>query len=332
VERPVNKCVAVFATMFAVVSALATAASHVVAAEPWPAKAVRFIVPTAPAGGPDRVTRTITERLTKKWGVPAVVENRPGAALIVGTEHVAGSAPDGYTLLSTFTTHVQAPFLFKSLRFDPIKDFVAVSQTVAVDTVIAVRGDSPYRSLKEFLDAARVARDPFAYGTTGEGSTFHLYGVALAKAARANLLAVPYKGEAQALADLLGGQIPSSFGTLSTMMPMIRAGRVRALAVAGAERTPALPDLPTFPELGVPQLDARGWFGIFAPAGTPRDVVARISADIGEILRDPEVAKILADQGLIPVGSTPAAFSARVLSDFDKWRQLISDAGIPRQD
>jgi tripartite-type tricarboxylate transporter receptor subunit TctC len=317
--------------VFAMVPALA-GASGALAAEAWPAKTVRVVVPTPPAGAPDRVTRTITERLSKKWGVPVVVENRPGAGHLLGTEQVAAAPGDGYTMLSTFTVHVQAPFLYKSLRFDPVKDFVAVSQTVAVDSVIVVRGDSPHRSLRDFLDAAKVANPPFAYGTTGEGTTFHLYGVALAKVAGAKLLAVPYKGEAQALSDLLGGQIPSTFGTLSTMLPMIRAGRVRALAVAGAERTPALPDLPTFPELGVPQLDARGWFGILAPAATPRDVVARVSADTAEILRTPEVAKLLADQGLIPVGSTPAVFAARIRSDLEKWQRLIADAGMPLLD
>jgi tripartite-type tricarboxylate transporter receptor subunit TctC len=319
-------------SLLALTSMMAASASSALAADPWPSKIVRFVVPTAPAGGPDRVARILADKLGKKWGVPVVVENRPGAALLLGTEHVARSAPDGYTYLLTFTTHVQAPFLFRNLRFDPIKNFVAVAQTVSVDTVIAVRADSPYRTLKDFIKAAKEANQPLTYGTNGQGSTFHLYGEALAKAAGVNLLHVPYKGEAQALGGLLGSEIVSSWGTLSTMLPMIKTGRVRALAVAGSDRTPVMPELPTFPELGVAQLDVRGWFGILAPAGTPADIVKRVSADVAEVLRTPEVQKSLTDQGLRPVDSTPEEFAARIANDLEKWRNLVQQAGVAPQD
>jgi tripartite-type tricarboxylate transporter receptor subunit TctC len=318
--------------LFALASIIAASTSTALAADPWPSKMVHFVVPTAAAGGPDRVARVLADRLSKKWGVAVVVENRPGAALLVGTEHVARSAPDGYTYLLTFSTHVQAPFLFRNLRFDPIKDFAAVTQTVSVDTVIAVRADSPHRTLNDFIKAAKEANQPLTYGSNGQGSTFHLYGEALGKASGVKLLHVPYKGEAQALSGLLGNEIESSFGTLSTMLPMIRTGKVRALAVAGPDRTPVMPELPTFPELGVPQLNVRGWFGMLAPAGTPINIVKRVSADVAEVLRTPDVEKSLADQGLRPAYSTPEEFSARIASDFEMWRTLIQQAGVKPQE
>ena len=207
-----------------VVAALATA-TH--AAEPWPAKPVRFIVPVTPGGAPDRVARLLSERLQKKWGQPVVIENKPGAGLIIGTEYVARAAPDGYTLLNTLTAHVQTPFLFRKLPFDTVRDFVPITQTAEVDVMFAVRADLPYKRFEELIAAAKTANPPLSYGSTGQGSTYHLNGVAITRATGVNMLHVPYKGEVQALTDLLAGRIDTSFASFPTMLPMVQAGRIR---------------------------------------------------------------------------------------------------------
>ena len=296
----------------------------------WPSKPVRFVLPSPPASSPDRYTRYLAEKLTAKWGVPVVVENKPGATAMIGTEYVAKQPADGYTLLSTFTSYVQAPILFPNAPYDPEKDFAPVTQTMTAEVILEVRADSPYKTFADLIAAAKTGN--LSYGSFGNGSSFHIYGETVKRATGVNMTHVPYKGEALILTDLLGGQITAGFNSIGTALPQIRAGKVRPLAVAAAVRSRALPDVPTFPELGIAKLNGGAWFGIFAPAGTPKPVVEKISADINFFITQPEMQKWLRDQGLEPTGMSPDQFSQFIKADLAKWRQMIGELGIKAND
>ena len=293
-------------------------------AQAWPAKPVRFILPSPPGSSPDRYTRYLAERLTQKWGQPVLVENKPGATAMIGTEYVAKQPADGYTLLSAFTSFVQAPILFKA-PYDPEKDFAPVTKAIVADVIMEVRADSPYRTFADVIAAAKTG--PVSYGSFGNGSSFHIYGEAVKRATGVDMIHVPYKGEALILTDLLGGQITVGFNSIGTALPQIRAGKVRPIALVGSNRSTLLPDVPTFPELGITNL-AGGWFGILAPAGTPKPVLDKVSADINGFLKSPEMQKWLRDQGLEPVGTTPEEFAQFIKTDLGKWRKLIAELGI----
>lgn len=298
----------------------------------WPEKTVKFVVPSNPGGSPDRVTRLIAERLARKWKQPTIVENKAGATSMIGTDFVAKSPADGYTLLSTFTSFVQVPALFKKVTYDTEHDFTAVTQTVAVDVLFLVKADSPYKTLTDFAAAAKTAKPPLSYGSFGNGSSFHIYGEKLAKGLGVDLTHIPYKGELPSTSDLLGGQIDSAFASVGTALPFLKDGRLRALGVASGKRSKAMPELPTLAEQGVGLPDLMGWFGVLAPAGTPESVVQKVAADIREILAQPDVVKTLRDQGLEPVASTPEAFGARVRADLTQWKRLLPEVGITPAD
>lgn len=292
-------------------------------AQAWPTKPVRFILPSPPASSPDRYTRYLAERLTQKWGVPVLVENKPGATAMIGTEYVARQAADGYTFLSAFTSFVQAPILFKA-PYDPEKDFAPVTKAIVADVIMEVRADSPYKTFADVIAAAKSGK--VSYGSFGNGSSFHIYGEAVKRATGVDMIHVPYKGEAAILTDLIGGQITVGFNSIGTALPQIRAGKVRPIALVGGRST-LLPDVPTFPELGVTNV-AGGWFGIFAPAGTPKAIVDKASADINGFLNTPEMQKWLRDQALEPVGTTPDEFAQFIKTELARWRRLIDELGI----
>ncbi len=300
-------------------------------AQAWPTKPVKFVMPSPPASSPDRYTRLLAEKLSQKWGVPVVVENKPGATAMIGTEFVSKQPADGYTLLSTFTSFVQAPILFPNAPYDPEKDFAPVTQTMLAEVIMEVHADSPYKTLADVIAAAK-AGTRLSYGSFGNGSSFHIYGETVKRTMGVEMTHVPYKGEALILNDLLGGQINVGFNSIGTALPQIKAGKVRPLAIVSASRSRALPDVPTFPELGVPKLNGGAWFGIFAPAGTPKAVVEKISADINFFLNQPDMQKWLRDQGLEPTGMTPDQFTQFIKADLAKWRQLITELGIKPND
>lgn len=295
-------------------------------AQAWPTKTVKFVMPSPPASSPDRTTRWFAERLSQKWGVPVVVENRPGATAMVGTEYVAKQPADGHTFLSTFTSFVQAPILFPNCPYDPERDFAPVTQTMTAEVILAVRADSPYKSFADLVAGAK--RERLSYGSFGNGSSFHIYGETVKKSLGLDIAHVPYKGEALILNDLLGGQITASFNSIGTALPQVKAGKVRGLALVGSARSAALPDIPTFPELGIATLNGGAWFGVFAAAATPKAIVERVSADINAILAQPETQKWLRDQGLEPTGMTPDRFTQFIRADLAKWRKMIADVGI----
>ena len=295
---------------------------------PWPSRPVKFIVPSNAGGSPDRVTRLVAERLSKKWGQPVVVDNKAGATSIIGTDFVAKSPADGYTLLSTFTSFVQVPALFRKVPYDTERDLLPVTQTVSVDVLYLVRADSPYKNLREIAAAAKTARPPLSYGSFGNGSSFHIYGEQMSKALGIELTHVPYKGELPSTTDLLGGQLDSSFASIGTALPFLKAGRLRPLALVSTARSKVLPEVPTFGELGVAMPDVTGWFGVLAPAGTPAPIVQKVAADIREVLSQPDVVQTLRDQGLEPVASAPDAFEKRIRSDLAQWKKLLPEVGI----
>lgn len=308
----------------------AVAGMSVEAQESWPAKPVRFIVPVAPAGAPDRVNRLVAEKLSKKWGVQVLIENKPSVGLIVGTDAVAKAPADGYTLLSTLTAHVQTPFLFNKLPFDTMRDFIPVTQMAEVDVMFAIRADLPYKTMKEFVAAARSAPAAMTFGSTGQGSTYHLNGSALGKAIGANLLHVPYKSEVAAMTDLAGGRIDASFSSFPTVMPMIQSGRVRPMALVSSMRSSVYPDLPIFSDIGVTRLDS--WFGLLAPRGTPMEIVRKVSADVREIVRDPETTRSFSEQGIRTIGSTPEEFARMLEANLAGWKKTIAETGLKAAD
>jgi len=301
------------------------------AAQAWPGKPVKIVMPSTTAGSPDRVTRLVAEKLSLRWGQPVVVENRPGATTVIGTEYVARQPADGYTLLSTFTSFVQAPALMAKVPWDPERDFVPVVQFIRSEVVLLVRGDSPWKTLPEFIASAKAGKAagaPLNYASFGNASSFHIYGEALKRGAGIDLTHIPYKGESLSIIDLLGGQVTSSFNSIGTAMPHLKSGRVRALALVGSVRSKVLPEVPTFGEAGVPKLDTSGWFGMFAPAGTPRAIIEKVAADTAQVLAMPEIADNLRGQGLEPTGMGPEAFARFIREDLVRWKTLANELGI----
>jgi tripartite-type tricarboxylate transporter receptor subunit TctC len=297
----------------------------------WPTKPVKIIMPSLPAGSPDRVTRMVAEKLAIRWGQPVTVEYKPGATTVIGTDFVARSPADGYTLLSTFTSLVQAPALLPKVPWDPERDFTPIVQFIRSEVVLLVRSDSPYKTIAEFIQGAKVAKAsgaPLNYASFGNASSFHIYGETLKRGAGIDLTHIPYKGESASMVDLMGGQVVSSFNSIGTAMPHIKSGRVRALALVGAVRSKVLPEVPTFGEAGVAKMDTSGWFGMLAPAGTPRSIVDKIAADTAQILALPEIAEALRGQGLEPTGLGPDAFARFLREDLMRWKTLIQEVGV----
>jgi tripartite-type tricarboxylate transporter receptor subunit TctC len=250
---------------------------------------------------------------------------------VIGTDFVARAPADGYTLLSTFTSLVQAPALLPKVPWDPERDFTPIVQFIRSEVVLLVRSDSPYKSITEFIQGAKVAKAsgaPLNYASFGNASSFHIYGETLKRGAGIDLTHIPYKGESASIVDLMGGQVVSSFNSIGTAMPHIKSGRVRALALVGSVRSKVLPEVPTFGEAGVGKLDTSGWFGMLAPAGTPRSIVDKIAADTEQILALPEITEALRGQGLEPTGLGPDAFARFLREDLMRWKTLIQEVGI----
>ncbi len=288
-------------------------------AQNWPTKTVKFVMPSAAASSPDRLTRMIAEQLSKKWGQSVIVENKPGATSMLGTDYVAKSAPDGYTLLSTFTSFVQIPALFKKITYNTERDLIPITQLVDVETIFLVRAESPFQTMDDFVNAAKVAKVPLSFGSFGSGSSFHIYGEKLAKAKNITLTHVPYKGEALSTLDLVGGQLDSSFASIGTAMPHIKSGKLRALGIVMPHRSKILPEVPTFLELNAKPPDISGWFGVFAPAGTPNAILIKVYLDIKEVLERPESVKIMREQGMEPILSSPEVFASKIHEDLIRW-------------
>jgi tripartite-type tricarboxylate transporter receptor subunit TctC len=298
------------------------------AAAGYPERTIRIIVPFTPGGGTDVVTRTLAQEMAKDLGVSVIIENKPGAGTIIGTQAVATSDPDGYTvLMGTFANAVN-PSLQAKLPYDHDRDLAPVALIARSFNIVVVNPASPYRSIADLIAAARAEPDRLSYGTYGTGTSAHLAGELFKHMAKVNLTTVPYKGAAPAITDLIGGQIQVMFTTVASAASLVEAGRLRALAVTSVERSPAFPQLPTVSEAGVPGYDAEAWYGLFAPARTPPEIVARLNRSAATAVQAESFRKLSANEGLILVAAPPSELDRHFREEETRWRKVIEDAGI----
>ena len=308
------------------------AAAPALAADAYPNKPIRIVVAYTPAGTTDILARAIGQKLTEAWGQSVIVDNRPGANGNIGTEYAAKATPDGYTLLmTTAAPHGVNPGLYRKLGFDAVKDFAGISLVATVPNVLVVNNNMPVKDVKELVAYLRANPGKVNFGSPGYGSTGHMSTELFMAMTGVKMNHVPYKGDAGVLADVMAGQVSLSFSNMPAYTPQIKAGRIRALAVSTSKRSPAAPEIPTMAEAGVPGYVAVAWFGLLAPAKTPRDIVNRLSTETARILKMPDVNSRLSDLGAEPVGSTPAEFDAHIKSEIVKWAKVIKDANVELQ-
>jgi len=298
----------------------------------YPTRPIRIVVAYTPAGATDILARAIGQKMTESWGQSVIIENRPGAAGNIGTELAAKATPDGYTLImGTAGTHGINPNLYRKLGWDPIKSFEPISLVAMVPNIMVVNNVLPVKSVKELIAYAKANPGKLNYGSPGVGSTAHLSMELFKSMTGADLNHIPYKGSAGVLADLMGGQIAVTMDNIPPYLPQVKAGKIRALAVSPARRSPAAPDLPTVAEAGVPGYESGAWFGLLAPAHTPKAIVDKLSAETARILKLPDVAERLSALGAEPVGSTPAEFAALIKAENAKWAKVIKEAHVELQ-
>jgi tripartite-type tricarboxylate transporter receptor subunit TctC len=303
------------------------------AQEDYPTRPVRVIVPYLAGGAADIFARTLAQKLGDALKQPFLVENRAGANGGIGSEFVAKSAPDGYTLLATASGPITVnPVLYAKVPYDPVKDFAPVAQCTVYQYVLVTLASSPTRSIADLVDAARAKPGALSYGSTGVGGGNHLAGELFALATGTRLIHVPYKGSAAALADLLGGQLSFMFDTVITSVPQIRAGKLRAFAVSSVKRASSLPEVPTMDEAGIKGFDISQWQGVLAPGGAPGAIVGRLNAEIVKAMRAPEMhERMVTKGGNEIVTGTPEELAALIRSDLQKYAKLVKDAKIPAQ-
>ena len=294
----------------------------------WPAKALRLVVPFPPGGVADRLARLLSAKLQDSFGQSVVVENRPGAAGNIAAEYVAKSPGDGYTLLmGTHSTHGANPALYRNLHYDAVKDFAPVSLLVTVPNVLLIHPKVPANNLQELIALAKAQPGKLTFSSAGSGTSGHMAGQLLMSLAGIDLLHVPGKGPAQALQDVAGGHIDIVFDSVAQGMPLARDGRLKALAVTSLERSPIAPELPTLSEAGLPGYEIELWFAVFVPAGTPPAVIARLHAEIVRVLRQPDTAQSLVNQGMRVKAGTPAELAEHVKREIPKWGRLVRETG-----
>src|SRR5882724_1369024 len=297
-------------------------------AQDYPSRPVRIVVPFAPGGPNDIIVRLIAQKLTETWGQPVVVENRPGAGGNIGTDFVAKAAPDGYTLLSVGPGSLIINPLIGKVPYDTVRDFAPVTVMARAPNALVAHPSLPARSVKELIELARSQPGKVNYGSGGNGSTPHLAGAMFAAMAGIALTHVPYKGTAPATADLIGGQVQIAFLGIPTVLPHVKSGKLRVLAVTGRSRSLELPGVSTVDEAGVPGYELSPWYGLLAPAGVPSEIVARLAAEVTKIVRAAEIRDKLAVQGAEVAGGTPEEFTAVLQADVSTWARVIKDTGI----
>jgi tripartite-type tricarboxylate transporter receptor subunit TctC len=288
---------------------------------------VHIFVPYPAGGGVDVLARTLGDVVSKQWGQSVVVENRPGAGGVIASQALAASPPDGYSLIVVASGHATNPFLYPKIPYDTFKDFTPISLLASSPNVLLVRADSPFKTLADVIAAARAKPGSLSFAHAGNGTSTHLAGELLKNLAKIDLNAIPYKGGAPAINDLLGGQIPMSFNNGPESVGQLQAGTVRALAVTTASRAPFLPDVPSMSE-AVPGYDTEVWWGLLGPAGMPPDIVAKLSHDFVAALNTDAVRERLAKLGSVPIGSSPQQFDAKIRADYKKWGPIIDAAGM----
>jgi tripartite-type tricarboxylate transporter receptor subunit TctC len=311
--------------------ALAVAATLVstgAAAQGATAKPLRIVVPFTPGGGTDIVTRTLAPRLGERLGRQTIVDNRPGAAGTLGADLVARSAPDGGTMLMGSSSEIGiAPSLYAKLPYDVLRDFVAVAPVASTPMVLIVTPAMPVKNVRELVQLARTRPGEITFGSAGTGTGNHMWAEMFRHLTKTNLLHVPYKGAAPAQADVAGGQIQMMFNTLPAAVAFVKAGRVKALGISSGKRVPTLPDVPTMIEAGVPGFEVTYWYGLFAPAATPRDQTQRAATEVDAVLRSPEIGTALSNQGLEPLFKTPEQFTQFVRGEIEQWAVVVKASG-----
>lgn len=305
------------------------AVAPVVRAAEYPLRPIRVIVPFPAGGNADILARIMAQKMSEAWKQTVVVDNRAGAAGIIGAEAVAKSAPDGYTLLmGTTGTQTTNPAVYSKLPYDSLRDFAPVSNFADSPFLLVTHPSLPVRTVKEVIALAKARPGQLHYASFGPGSSAHLVGEMLRSTARIEIVHVAYKGGPPALADLIGGHIEMMFNLLPIVVPHVKSGRLRAIAVTASKRAPALPDVPTFAEAGIPDFEAGSWYGVLAPAGTPKEIIARLSSEISRILSLADVRQRLAAEGAEPIGNTPEQFAEQIRRDLARWAKIARDARV----
>jgi len=295
---------------------------------PFPSKPIRIVVPFPAGGTTDILARAVAQKLTETLGQSVVVDNRPGAGGNIGAELVAKSPPDGYTLLmGTVGTHAINPSLYAKMPYDHVKDFTPVILVAGVPNVLVVNPSVPANSVQELIAYIKANPGKVNFASSGSGTSIHLSGELFKTMAGVSMTHVPYKGSSPALTDLMGGQVQLMFDNLPSSLPQIKAGKLRALAVTSAQRASALPDVPTVAEAGLPGFEASSWFGLLAPAGTPKDVVTKLNAEVAKWLATPEAREKLASQGAIAAGQSPDDFTRHIAAETAKWQKVVKESG-----
>ncbi len=300
-------------------------------AQEFPARAIRIVVPSSPGGGTDILARQIATRLTERWGQQVVVDNRPGAGQMIGLELVAKAPADGYTLVVTATPLAINTVLFKKVPYDPIRDFAPVTQIAAMPNLLVSHPSLPARTVAQVITLAKARPGELTYSSSGIGTGPHLTMELFNYMTGVKIEHVPYKGTNPAMIDTISGHVQLLMSTLLPPLPHLKPGRLRAIAVTGATRVSSLPEVPTIAEGGVKGYEVVGWYGMAAPANTPRAVVNKLQAEVASILKAPETREKLAAEGAEPVGSTPDEFGAFVRAEIDKWSKVVKAANIPLQ-
>ena len=316
-----------FPVLLMATAAAGSLAAGAVLAQSYPAKPVRLVIPIAPGGGTDIIGRMIAQKAGEGLGQQIIVDNRPGAGGIIGTEVVAKSPGDGYTLLLTPTSHAINPSLYAKLPYDTVKDFAPVSLALSVTTVFVAHPSLPVRTVKDVVALAKSKPGELAFGSAGNGHIFHLTGEIFKTSASVNMIHVPYKGGAPAITALMGGEVAVLFETMLALQPFMQSKRVHPIAVASAQRSPLMPDLPTFAEAGYPGVVAANWYGFFAPAGTPKETIARLNAEITRALKSPDIQGKLLPQGSEIIAGTPEQLGEFLRTELVKWAKAAKDSG-----
>jgi tripartite-type tricarboxylate transporter receptor subunit TctC len=294
----------------------------------YPERIVKIVVPFAPGGGTDVVARTLAQEMAKDLGVSVIIENKPGAGTIIGTQAVAASEGDGYTLLMGTFANAVNPGLYAKLPYDQHRDLAPVALVARSFSIVVVNPASPIKSIADLIAAAKAEPDKLSYGTYGTGTSAHLAGELFKHMAGVNLTTVPYKGSAPAITDLIGGQIQVMFTTVASCASLVEGGQLRALAVTSSERSPAFANLPTVAEAGVPGYDAEAWYGLFVPAKTPSEIIDRLNKAAATAVKAEAFKKLGVNEGLMMVASPPSELERYFREEEDRWRKVIQDAGI----
>ena len=313
---------------YGMVGLLLAAFMELAQAQAWPAKPIKWVVPFAPGGTTDILARTVGEKLTLALGPPVIVENKPGAGGGVGADFTAKAAPDGYTIMGgTISTHAINASLYDKLPYDPVKDFVPITLLARVPNMLVVNPAIPAKNVPELIALLKANPNKFTFASSGNGTSQHLSGELFKTMAGVEMQHIPYKGSPPALQDVVGGQVTMTFDNITTALPLVKAGRLRALAVTTATRSAVAPEVPTLAESALPGFEVGSWQGVFAPAGTPSAIVKRLNTEIVKILNLPDVKEKLAGLGAEPVGNTSEEFGALVKSEVVKWADVVKKSG-----